>query len=205
MDAASNTYLYIIFSGTMCKMGSFIRFFTRGMYNHVSFSLSADLREMYSFARLKRDIPFCGGFVHEGAERYISGGKAAKIAVCAIDIGEEGMLRVRERIARMSEHPDRFFYNMLSAILVPCKKSVRVPNSFTCVEFVRAVLNLADFHTAEGYSAMELYRQLDRYEVYKGEFPCDAPVIDADYARHITHSKRFLLSVRQLSRLLKKN
>ncbi len=204
MDAENNTYLYIVFSNTPYKMGSFIRFFTRGEFNHVSFALRENLAEMYSFARLKRDTPFCGGFVHEGAERYINGKRVAKIAVCAVDVGEEGVARVRKKIGEMNADPDRYVYNMLSALLVPCKKSVAVRDSYTCVEFITSILDLAGYPLGkEAYSAMQLYEQLRQFETFKGQFPSSAPTVDGTYTEHISFSRSFRLSAQQLGRLWK--
>ena len=53
--------IYIVFSATPTGMGSLIRKATRNRYNHVSLSLSRDIRKMYTFARLHRAIPLYGG------------------------------------------------------------------------------------------------------------------------------------------------
>ena len=143
-DAAGvgGTYIYIVFSGTVCKMGSFIRAVTHGRYNHMSVALDAELNEMYSFARLKRETPFCGGFVREGAERYRSapGEASAEVSICRIPTDAAGYARVRARIDEMCRHPGFYVYNMFSAALVPLRKRVDVRDSFTCVEFDRGIV-----------------------------------------------------------------
>ncbi len=204
MASENSTTLYIVFSNTPYKMGSFIRFFTRGEFNHVSFAFEKELPEMFSFARLKRDTPFCGGFVHEGAERYRNGKRVAKISVCALDIGEEGVMRVRNKIEEMRADAGRYIYNMFSALLVPCKKSVAVRDAFTCVEFVCELLSLAGYPLAAPvYSATQLYGQLKEHEIFKGEFPPDTPIVDPTYTEHIPFFKGLRLSARQLKRLFK--
>ena len=183
-------------------MGSFIRAVTHGTYNHVSVALDGDLSKMYSFARLKRDTPFCGGFVHEGAERYRLGDRIADISVCGINVGEEGIEKVRGRIKSMEEHPDTYIYNMFSAMLVPWRKKANVHNSFTCVEFATAVLKTAGVRILdECYSATELYTQLHNYEMYRGKFPDSASIVDNSYYDRVSIPRQIVSSVKQFGRL----
>lgn len=205
MEEGRNAYIYIVFSNTPSKMGSFIRAMTHGAYNHVSVALDGNLSEMYSFARLKRDTPFCGGFVHEGAERYRIGDRTADISVCGVNVGEEGAARVRGRIKSMQENPDTYVYNMLSAMFVPLHRCVSVRDSFTCVEFAVAILKLAGFSLSdECYSATELYMQLHDCEVYKGEYPQTASVADESYCDRISIPRRISDSAKQFWRLIRR-
>ncbi len=205
-DAAGvgGTYIYIVFSGTVCKMGSFIRAVTHGRYNHMSVALDAELNEMYSFARLKRETPFCGGFVREGAERYRSapGEASAEVSICRIPTDAAGYARVRARIDEMCRHPGFYVYNMFSAALVPLRKRVDVRDSFTCVEFALEMLRLSGMKLAGSYySIAELYALLRRGEIYRGEFPDSAAKYDFDYAGHVSVVRRFGSSASQLWRL----
>lgn len=204
MEKSGNT-LYIVFSNTPCKMGSFIRAVTHGAYNHVSVALDRDLTEMYSFARLKRDTPFCGGFVHEGAERYRLKERTADISICSIQVGEEGIEKVRSRIKNMEEQREVFLYNLISAMLVPLHKKAYARDSYTCVEFVSAILKIAGVSLlCECYSASELYAQLHDREVYRGEYPLEASIVDECYSDRISLPRRILDSVRQFKRLLRR-
>ncbi len=201
MQEAANDSIYIVFSNTPYKMGSFIRAVTRGAYNHVSVALDGALPEMYSFARLKRDTPFCGGFVHEGAERYRVGERTADI--CGVHVGEEGVERVRSQIRSMEEKSDAYVYNLISAMLVPIHKKARARDSFTCVEFASAMLKTAGVDLpCECYSASELYTQLHDCEVYRGGFPDSASVVDESYGERIPIPRRIGSSVKQFGRLL---
>lgn len=198
----NRNYIYIIFSNTPYKMGNFIRAVTHGAYNHVSVALDGDLSEMYSFARLKRDTPFCGGFVHEGAERYRLGDRIADISVCGINVSEEGAEKVRERINSMKKHPDTYIYNMFSAMLLPLRKKANVHNSFTCVEFATSVLKTAGVRILdECFSATELYTQLNNYEMYRGKFHDNTSIVDNTYYDHVSIPQQIVSSVKQFGRL----
>ena len=203
MEGSKNDHIYVIFSNTQGKMGRFIRAMTHGTYNHVSIALNGDLSETYSFARLKHDTPFCGGFVREGAERYRTGEHAAQISVCAIHVGEAGAEKVRGRIKRMRAHPEAYVYNMLSAMLAPWHMRVSVRDSYTCVEFAVAILQLAGVRLPGSvYSAAELYDQLCDHEVYQGEYPKTASVADQSYRDRVSIPRRVTSSVKQLGRLV---
>lgn len=205
MEENRNGYLYIVFSNTPCKMGSFIRAVTHGMYNHVSVALNEDLSEMYSFARLKRDTPFCGGFVHEGAERYRLKERTADISICGIEVGEEGVEKVRSRIKNMEQQRDAYLYNLFSAMLVPIHKKAYARDSYTCVEFVSAILKIAGVSLlCECYSASELYLQLHDREVYRGEYPESASIVDESYCDRVSIPRRIGNSLKQFGRLLRR-
>ena len=205
MEQSKTNCIYIVFSNTPGKMGRFIRAMTHGTYNHVSVALDGDLSEMYSFARLKRDTPFCGGFVVEGSERYRFGGRAAKISVCRVNVGEEGVEKVRDQIRRMREHSEIYVYNMISAMLAPWRKRVYVRDSFTCVEFAVSILSSAGVRLTDNcYSAMELYEQLRGGEVYRGEYPKTASVVDARFGDHISIPYCTISSVKQLGLLMRR-
>lgn len=203
MEKSEDTYLYIVFSHTPCKMGIFIRAVTHGAYNHVSVALDENLSEMYSFARLKRDTPFCGGFVHEGAERYKRKERTANISICEIQVGKEEIEKVRSRIKNMEEQREAYLYNLISAVLVPIHKKAYARDSYTCVEFASAILKIAGVKwIRECYSASELYAQLQDWEVYRGEYPESASIVDECYYDRISFSRRIYDSVKQFRRLL---
>lgn len=205
MEKSGNAYLYIVFSNTPCKMGSFIRAVTHGEYNHVSVALDEDLSEMYSFARLKRDTPFCGGFVHEGAERYRMKERTADISICGIQVGEEGIEKVRNRIKNMEEQREVYLYNLISAMLVPLHKKAYARDSYTCVEFASAILKIAGVGLlCECYSASELYAQLHDREVYRGEYPESASIVDEGYCDRVPLPRSICDSAKQFKRLLQR-
>ena len=206
MESINNThdsYIYIVFSVTPYKLGSFIRAVTRGVYGHVSVSFDPELTEMYAFARVKEDMPFCGGFVHEGAERYRRGDKVADVAVCRVPVSEEGLIRVRERIEDMKTHTYDYVYNMPSAVMVPWRRCVHVRDSYTCLEFAVSILRLAGMKlTSDFYSISELYALLRQWEIYNGEFPdVDAAYKDDSYGEHTPVRKRVTGSAKQILRV----
>ena len=87
---SENKDIYIMFSSTPSKMGSFIRFMTGNKYNHVSLSFREDLGHLYSFARYYKNTPFVGGFVEESVLRYfLLGSETVRVKICKIPISDE--------------------------------------------------------------------------------------------------------------------
>ena len=82
-------YIYIVFSATPYKMGSFIRHMLNNRYNHVALSFEEDLSEMYSFSRRHANTPFFGGIVHESFGRYEWNGDFSDIKVCRHAVSEK--------------------------------------------------------------------------------------------------------------------
>ena len=168
-------YLYVVFSCTPYKIGRFIRVMTHNRYNHVSISLDPELKQLYSFARYYRDIPFYAGFVRESGARYSHHDRVANIKICALPVTEEQYRVAKQKLDTMRHTVDRYHYNLLSAIVTPLHCRIRIPNAYTCVEFVM------DFLTSVGacpgldpkgtYAIREFERIIAPYEIYRGQFP----------------------------------
>ena len=65
--------LYVMFTRTSTIIVKMIRAVTRYEFSHVSLALSDDLREFYSFARKKVNVPLYAGFVKEKRSYFTLG------------------------------------------------------------------------------------------------------------------------------------
>ena len=198
--------LYVVFSSTPYRLGSFIRVMTRNEFNHVAISTEPDLSELYSFARHYRNTPFYGGFVKETFARYRNRDRIARIKVCAIDLTEEQYQLAKARLDEMYRHSDKYLYNMLSAIILPLHRSIRLPNAYTCVEFVTCFLRLIGVSPktdpTRTYSIRDLEQLLEPAVVYCGEFPhTDSPPLADPFDRKQTVFAATLLTVSANARL----
>ena len=162
--------IYLIFSVTPFKTGTFIRAMTHWQYNHVAVAFDKDLKETYTFARYYRSVPLYGGFVRDSRERYVYKEKTAKVKICAVPVGEEGYRRVKDYIDAVKRYPDEYIYNIFSALTVPLKKRVLIRNAFTCAEFAVQLLSMADTGIEKDrfYAIDELADFFDSYTVYEG-------------------------------------
>lgn len=198
--------LYIVFTATSYKTGSFIRMMTRGQYNHVSIAFDPDLDEVYSFGRLWLHTPFCGGFVREGGERFILGGKRASVSVCAVHVDDAHMRAVRARVNSMLRSgPYHYIYNMASAALVPMRVRAHIRDCYTCIEFAVSILLIAGYPIRDKfYSITELHRILSPNEIYCGEYPGCAPGESSTYFVRIPPLTGITVTTRQLWRMTRR-
>ena len=136
-----NKYLYVVFSSTPNKMGTLIRGFTGGQYNHVSIALDESLSQMYSFARRYYHTPFYGGFVKESVSRYHINERCAHIRICRLSVTDAQYRSLESHLADMLKRQDRYLYNHLSALTVPLRRRVKIRDAYICVDFVVARAN----------------------------------------------------------------
>ena len=162
--------LYLIFSVTPFKTGTFIRAMTHWQYNHVAVAFDKDLKEMYTFARYYRSVPLYGGFVRDSKERYIYKKKTAYVKICEVPVSEEGYRLGKDYIYAINDYPAEDIYNIFSAITVPLKKRVLIRNAFTCAEFAIQILSMAgtEIERDRFYAIDELADFFDSYTVYEG-------------------------------------
>ena len=197
--------LYVIFSSTPFKMGRLIRFFTRAKYNHVSLSIDPALGEIYSFARRHRNTPFYGGFVRESGTRFRCGNKLSHVQICELPITEAQYREAKAILETMKAHSEEYVYNFFSAFLYPLHRRVRLPNAYTCVEFV------ADFLVKLGvpslpdqvhhYSIKELERVLAVHSVYCGV--CPLPIEKDGFDQHQSFFRATALTAKSHAKLIK--
>ncbi len=189
--------LFVVFSATPLKMGSFIRTATGERYNHVSLSLSPKFNKMYSFARRHKNTPFYGGFVCETPARYRHKGKVAEVFVCALPVTDDKYTELENLFLDMEKKREQYFYNLFSAALAPISRRFPVRNSFTCAEFAVFVISkiYSGLDADKFYSVDDLRQKLEEFSVYFGPFPnikeCES---DLSYEQKIPFHKNIRLT-----------
>ena len=167
-------HLYLVFSATPYRMGRAIRAVTHFEYNHVSLALS-ETGSLYSFARKYGNVPLCGGFVEESPLRYRNCGRRARICVFRIPVTEEQYAAVVHKLNAIKLQRQRYVYNLFSAAAAPLHRRISLPQSYTCIEFVVALLAEADVltggETGRFWSISALMKHLAPFEIYRGPFP----------------------------------
>ncbi len=134
-------YLYIVFSAANTRIGSMIRFFTGNKYSHVSISFDKDLKKMYSFTRYYENTPFIAGFSEESPLRYSGGEGSTLVKVCKIPLEEEKYERIMSYLDILKQNSDAYIYNYFSALLFLTGFKLRIPQSYTCLEFAVHILS----------------------------------------------------------------
>lgn len=155
--------IYIVFSATPTGMGSLIRRATRNRYNHVSLSLSRDIRKMYSFARIHRTIPLYGGFVAESILRYQSFAGAARVKICRVEVPEPQFTWLCNRLERLWNEREEYIYNTPAALASLVHLRPAISKAYTCVTFVQTLLvrhHLAGVSESDAPTVRALERRL---------------------------------------------
>lgn len=162
--------IYLIFSATPYKMGKFIRCMTGNCYNHVSVALDGELETLYTFARIYRDTPFCGGFITESWNRYQYHGMPSRVRICCIPVPDDRYALACAWLDSFCRKPDKYLYNTISAVFSLFKKRIVLKDSYTCVEFVSDFLALIGKKVAYGkfHTVDELSRLFSAYVIYEG-------------------------------------
>ena len=166
--------IYIVFSATPTGMGRLIRKATRNRYNHVSLSLSRDIRKMYTFARLHRAIPLYGGFVVESILRYQSFAGAARVKICRVEVPESQLTYLHNYLERLWNEREEYIYNTPAALASLVHLRPAISKAYTCVTFVQELLSwyrLAGVTEADSPTVRSLERRLVPYVIYEGPAP----------------------------------
>jgi|GEM_PF-1156458 len=155
--------VYIVFLASNFKSGKFIRFITRGRYNHVALSLTPEIAKMYSFARSNYYQPMLGGFEIELPDRYITGVLDVETKICAYEVSDERFEEICTRLGYMTENKRKTHYNALSLLTYPFSRTVKIEHTYTCIDFLTELLGIG-----QGYTIGKLERQLSDNTVYVG-------------------------------------
>ena len=196
--------IYIVFSATPTGMGRLIRKATRNRYNHVSLSLSRDIRKMYSFARLHRTIPLYGGFVAESILRYQSFAGTAKVKICRIEVPEPRLTYLHNLLDRLWNEREAYIYNTPAALASLLHLRPHISRAYTCVTFVQKLLaryELAGVLESDSPTIRALERRLAPYTVYEGPAPAAGEWGEDAYPLQTTARYAFYTTARHFGRL----
>ena len=107
-------------------------------------ALDKDLTQLYAFARPEQHGLLLGKMVRETKDRYTNG-DTMHIPACVLEIPvtDEEYELVYNRVQEI-ENDKEYMYNFLSVITHPFKGGMSVYKSYSCVEFVAAMLKMID-------------------------------------------------------------
>lgn len=136
--------LYIVLSQTHSRIGKLIRKATRSRFSHCSISLTADLTQMYSFARYRWHSPWRGGFVQETPNRLtLQGTRETYVEIFCIPVGRAQHRAVAQKIEQMQKDDEEYIYNMLAPLCIPFGGNPAAYKAEICSQFVAQCLSVA--------------------------------------------------------------
>lgn len=136
--------IYIVLTHTGTTLSNIVKYYTKEKYSHVSIGLDKELKQLYSFGRLKPCNPFKGGFVHEKLdEGTFARFKNTVGAVYSLEITEEQYSNISQIIEIIKQNKDNYKFNIIGLFFVSLKKKYKRKNTFYCAEFVKYTLEKA--------------------------------------------------------------
>lgn len=136
-------YIILTYSGTM--LSRIIKAYTKDEFSHVSIALDKNLKEMYSFGRLRPYNPFYGGFVHEeidsGTFKRFSN---TKCSVYSLEISPKQYYKIARCIRKFKRNRKKYHFNIVGLVAVAFGKKIQYKQALYCAEFVKYVLEEAD-------------------------------------------------------------
>lgn len=129
-------------------LSQIIKCYTKDEFSHVSIALDKELKEMYSFGRLKANNPFIGGFVHE----YINKGTFkrfynTKTKIYSLVITDKEYENLKMNIKKIESEKENYKFNILGLFAAGFQRKIGKENSFYCAEFVKHIMEKSDIST----------------------------------------------------------
>lgn len=142
--------LYILLTNTGSLLNRAIKICTKAPYNHVSLGFDSQLKELFSFGRLRPRNPFIGGFVHEDPE----GGTFAHFCntTCALyefTVTPEQYVLVRENVRQFEQERLRYTFNLIGFAGFSIGRPINRRYAYFCSQFVATVLQRSGIYLSD--------------------------------------------------------
>ena len=140
--------IYIVLTHTGTLLSKLVKKYTKYDFSHVSIALDIELKEMYSFGRLRPSNPFFAGFVHE----YIDKGTFKRFynttaKIYSLEVTEEQYNKISRIIENFKNEKDEYTFNIIGLFAAGFHKKIGKDHSFYCAEFVKYVMDNAGIET----------------------------------------------------------
>lgn len=139
--------IYIVTTYTGTTMSYIIKKTIKEEYAHVSISLDADLKEMYSFGRKRTYHPFIAGLVKEDINSGLYKIKPkTKCRVYSIEVTDETYELVKKNLKSYWKRKNDFKYDVIGLIYMRLHRSRKRNNRYVCSTFVADVLSQSNIN-----------------------------------------------------------
>lgn len=133
--------IYILLTHSGSLLAKCINFYTKEPYTHVSIAFDEELKELYSFGRLRPNNPIIGGFVKED----IKNGTYARFpetrcALYSLDISERQYKRLLRELEKFKRNQQKYRYNLLGLLGVAINYPIERKYNYFCSQFVSSLL-----------------------------------------------------------------
>ena len=147
--------------------------YTKEPYSHVSIAFDEELKELYSFGRLRPRNPLIAGFVKED----IANGTYARFpetrcALYSLEINDLQYRRLTRELERFKRNSDRYGYNLIGLVGVMANYPIERRYNYFCSQFVSSLLNKSGIKLINKHTALTSPRDFRECEelhlIYEG-------------------------------------
>lgn len=133
-------YILLTYSGS--ALSKVINKYTKEPYSHVSIAFDEELKELYSFGRLRPRNPIFAGFVREDIEN----GTYARFpqttcALYSLEINNIQYRRLMKELEKFKKDGDKYGYNLIGLVGVMVNYPIERKYNYFCSQFVSSLLN----------------------------------------------------------------
>jgi len=162
--------IYVVLSATPYKTGKTIRMITGTEYNHASLAIDSSLDVLYAYSRYYENTTFYGGFTEESLMRYQRKKDDSKILVCELPVTQAQYDLLLDKLEEIKANREDYIYNFISMFAAPFGKSVKLENSYTCIEFVCMLLSYIGVYRGKNMSPSfdKFTALLRKYKIFEG-------------------------------------
>lgn len=132
-------YILLTYSGSV--LSRVINKKTGEPYSHVSIAFDEELKELYSFGRLRPRNPIYAGFVKEDiANGTYARFPETKCAVYSLEINKKQYKRLKKELAKFTRSEVRYRYNLIGLVGAAVNYPIERKYNYFCSQFVSSLL-----------------------------------------------------------------
>ena len=133
--------IYILLTHSGSLLSKCINVYTKEPYTHVSIAFDEELKELYSFGRLRPKNPIFAGFVKED----IVNGTYARFpntmcALYSLEINKLQYRKLMKELERFKKDGEKYGYNLIGLLGVMVNYPIERKYNYFCSQFVSSLL-----------------------------------------------------------------
>ena len=133
--------IYVLLTDTGTLFTSLIKRFTSAPYNHASFALDLELKELFSFGRKHPNNPWAGGFVEEDVyEGTFSHFPNTRCALLRLQVSRQQHADAIRIVRSFQNEQEAYRYNLIGLFGVLMNLDIGTKNAYFCSQFVAETL-----------------------------------------------------------------
>lgn len=137
--------IYIVLTHTGTALSKLIKVYTGAEFSHVSISLDENLKQMYSFGRLRPYNPFIGGLVHESLENgTFKRFNKTYANIYSVNVTKTQYESLKDNVLNMYKNKNLYKFNILGLFANGLHISLKRKNYFYCAEFIKHLTDKVD-------------------------------------------------------------